>query len=86
MMWDPKVNPMFQVRTNPIIDLDHMIDDQLMHIQYNIHAEVVDAVDQEIVSAIFKAAREAGVTDLILIDKEFILSAIQHEMERRGLR
>lgn len=86
MMWDPKVNPLFQVRTNSIIDRDHMFDDQMLHVKHKIHAEVVNAVDQEIVSAIVKAAREAGVTDLILIDKEFILSAIQHEMERRGLR
>jgi hypothetical protein len=85
-MWNPKEQPMMNIRTNPIIDYPSEIDDNMMEIRYKIHAEVLNAIDQEIVSAIIKAAREAGVTDLILIDKEFILSAIQHEMERRGLR
>jgi predicted transcriptional regulator len=85
-MWNPKEQPMLKIRTNTIIDYPSEVNDNMMEIRYKIHAEVLNAIDQEIVSTIVKAAREAGVTDLILIDKEFILSAIQHEMERRGLR
>lgn len=85
MNWNPKINPMMQVRTNP---RDMQLDDEagVYTIKSKIVAEVANALDSEIVNAIVRAAQEAGVTDLILIDKEFILSAIQHEMERRGLR
>lgn len=85
-MWNPKEQPMLNIRTNTIIDYPSEVNDNMMEIRYKIHAEVLNAIDQENVSTIVKAAKEAGVTDLILIDKEFILSAIQHEMERRGLR
>lgn len=53
---------------------------------YTLHKEIlaqcVDLADREIVNAIVDAARENGVTDVYLIDKEFILRAIKNELER----
>lgn len=46
-------------------------------------AEVIDTTDKAIVDAIVKEATAQGVNDLFLIDKEFIMSAIKHEMIRR---
>lgn len=46
-------------------------------------AEVMDTADKAIVDAIIKEATAQGVNDLFLIDKEFIMSAIKHEMIRR---
>lgn len=46
-------------------------------------AEIVNAQEECYVRAVIQAAEEAGVTTLDLIDKEFIVSAIKHEQERR---
>lgn len=49
-------------------------------------AEIVNARDDCYVRAVIQAAKEAGVTTLDLIDKEFVVSAIKHELERRGIK
>ena len=42
----------------------------------------MNIVDNEIVKAVVKAASEEGITDLILMDKDFVLRAIKNELER----
>ena len=49
-------------------------------------AEIVNAEEDCYVRAVIRAAKEAGVTTLDLIDKEFVVSAIIHEQERRGTK
>lgn len=49
---------------------------------YKFAAEVIDMQDEKIVGAIRDAARQAGISELVLIDKDFIIRAIQHELER----
>lgn len=39
-------------------------------------------LDNEICRASIEAAREAGITDLYLLDKQFIAEAIREKMER----
>lgn len=46
-------------------------------------AEIVNAQEECYVRAVIQAVKEAGVTTLDLIDKEFIVSGIRHEQERR---
>lgn len=46
-------------------------------------ASVVDTSDRAIVDAIIREATAQGVNDLFLIDRDFIMSAIKHEMIRR---
>ena len=53
--------------------VDHMI------------AQVVDTKDQTIVEAVIKAAEEAGVVDLYILDKKFVLDALREKAERDGL-
>lgn len=47
-----------------------------------IAAKVADLTEETIREEIILAAREAGVTDLYLMDKDFLLSAIQEKQER----
>lgn len=46
-------------------------------------AKMIDMADEAIYSAIIEEAKEAGITDLFLIDREFVLTALTNEMERR---
>jgi hypothetical protein len=55
----------------------------ICQITRKIHAEVLDMTDKTIVEAIISTARGHGITDLYLIDKEFIMTAIKNEMARR---
>lgn len=48
-----------------------------------IKAKVINMADEAIYSAIIEEAKEAGITDLFLIDREFVLTALTNEMERR---
>lgn len=47
-----------------------------------IAAKVADLTEKAIVDEIVRAARAAGVTDLYLMDRDFLLSAIQEKQER----
>ena len=53
---------------------------------YKLHEKIavncMSLVDNEIVKAVVKAASEEGITDLILMDKDFVLRAIKNELER----
>lgn len=42
-----------------------------------IHAQVVDMTDDVIVNAAIEAATEAGITDLYLLDKTFVVDALK---------
>ena len=50
----------------------------------SIAAQVADMADQAICSAIISAAKDAGVTDLYLMDKTFVLEALQEKAEREN--
>lgn len=47
---------------------------------YKVRAEVVNIFDDVIVKACVDAAKEVGATDLILIDKTFLLDALKRAM------
>lgn len=53
-------------------------DDQIKRIE----AAAIDMTDNLIFQAIIQAAKEAGVTDLYLIDKKFAADAIREKLER----
>ena len=50
----------------------------------NIMAQVADVTDQAIYNAIIKEAQDAGVTDLYLMDKKFVLDALREKLEREN--
>lgn len=52
------------------------------NIKYNIKAQVNNIADKAIYDAIIKYATEQGITDLFLIDEEFVKSALINELSR----
>lgn len=48
-----------------------------------IAVEVIEAEEKVVFEAVLTAAKEAGVDTLYILTKEFILSALKHEAERR---
>lgn len=58
------------------------LDFELNTITQRIYTEVVDMYDDAIVQACVRAAKEAGLTDLVLLDKRFVLEALIEKMER----
>jgi len=61
------------------VDTDH---DNPMHITTRLYADVVDMTNNTIVDACVKAARHAGINDVYLLDKQFVLDAIREKIER----
>lgn len=47
--------------------------------------EKAELMDKTVHDAIVKAAKEDGVSDLFLFDREFVATAIREKMEREGL-
>lgn len=45
---------------------------------------VAESFDNAVMAKITEIAREEGFTDLVLIDKEFVVTALKNEFERRG--
>lgn len=81
-----KTQPMQCIPMNRINMLrEARVKEDVITMTRKIEVNVVEILEKELIDAILKAAYEAGVTDLYLIDKEFIVSAIQHEKERRGI-
>lgn len=70
------------VKDVPCLELNPL--DGTYSLLKKIQVEVIDKTDRAIVDTIVKAAREAGVTDLYLLDKQFIIEAITEKMEREG--
>jgi len=62
--------------SDPVVDMDAMT------VNFSFAANVLDMADQVIVDACVKAAREAGITQLYLLDKRFIVEAIWDKLEK----
>lgn len=69
----------------PIYDeiLQEQIGDGQYH-QYErrIACRLIDMWDREIYNEVIKAAHEAGIDDLYLMDKQFVLDALREKLER----
>jgi hypothetical protein len=52
-------------------------------IRKNIVAQIVDMTDKVILETIIEFAKSEGITDLYLLDKEFIKTALVREIARR---
>lgn len=51
-----------------------------------ISAKAVDLQNAAIVAACIEAAKEAGITDLYLLDKQFVTEAIKEKIERELMK
>lgn len=79
-----------EYRREPIFERIHLsdlclteTDDTTWSVSRKISAQVMDMTDKVLMGSIISAAREEGVNDLFLIDKEFIITAIKNELARR---
>lgn len=63
---------------DPVVDMDAMT------VNFRFAADTCDMADQAIVDAVVKAAQEAGITQLYLLDRDFVLEAIREKLEREG--
>lgn len=48
----------------------------------NIHAQCIDVMDEAIIQACIRMAREVGLTDLFLIDRKFVIDALNEKITR----
>lgn len=52
-------------------------------IRKNIVAQIVDMTDKVILEAVIEFAKSEGITDLYLLDKEFVKTALEREIAKR---
>ena len=58
-------------------DTDNMVD-----VVHKFQIGCIKTLDDAILDAIVRTAREEGITDLIVFDKDFVISALREKMER----
>lgn len=57
-------------------------EDNIFKIQQKIYVECADMKEQALLDAIIRAAREAGITELFLLDKQFVTDALAVAIEK----
>lgn len=81
-----KVDPIKIFRIGPTTPIMNVHDTSLMQNIERIKAKAVERAAMDFDNAIHKAcieaAREAGITELILVDKQFVADAIREKLER----
>ena len=58
------------------------IEDESLRFVQNISVRLIDMRDQAMYNGIIETAREAGIDELILMDKQFVLDALREKLER----
>ena len=58
-------------------------EDEVYKIRQSLAVQMVNMADKLILKNIIAYAKEVGITDLYLLDKEFVRTALLHEVERR---
>lgn len=61
---------------------DPIVDTSEMTVTFHFAAEVCDLADDAIVGAVVDAAQKAGITQLYLLDKDFISEAIREKLAK----
>ncbi len=56
--------------------------DGVYKISEKIYAECVDLADEAIFRAVIRAAKESGVTQIYLLDKQFVVTALSDALEK----
>lgn len=60
------------------------IDGGILRFSQNIAVQLIDMQDRAIYNEVIRAAGEAGIDDLYLMDKQFVLDALREKLEREG--
>ena len=75
-------NPIEHIQfTAAQLDLENS---DISKLTYSIYSQMVDKTEESLIKAIIESAKEAGITDLYLLDKNFILDAIREKMDREN--
>lgn len=61
-------------------------DVNIVNVVQKFKVECIKTVDDAILNEIVKAAREEGITNLIVMDRDFVISALREKMERENGR
>lgn len=79
LKWAENVRPKMEriVLTKPVVT---GLDD--LKITFDVRAEVIDTMDDAIVSEVIQKAIADGVAELYLLDKEFVLDALREKIEQ----
>lgn len=62
------------------------IENNISTITKKIHAKLVDAQEEAVYRAIVDEAIKNGITDLFLLDKEFVLNALTKQVPKKALQ
>ena len=71
------------IKKEGLMRVEYARDREIGDFTRKIAAEVIEAEEKVVFEAVLTAAKEAGVDTLYILTKEFILSALKHEAERR---
>lgn len=75
--------PILFVKLNPEeLTYSNFEDTPLYKMTEKLMVQAVDRREQAITDEVIRVAKEAGVTELYLLDKQFIVEAIREKMER----
>lgn len=77
----PKNSPLVHYDLEPDF-MRYDMEGNIMKYVAQIQAKVVDLHEAAIVDAVIAEAKAAGITDLYLLDREFVLSAITEKIIR----
>ena len=58
--------------------------DGSLKIEEKVVARCVEMADEAIVNAVIDCARESGITQLYLLDKDFVITALQDAIRKYG--
>lgn len=61
---------------------DSLDENVRLEIVRKVEVKLIDMMDQLILDEVIRAADEAGITDLFVLDKRFVLDALREKMER----
>lgn len=78
----PKENGKYIKLTNPKVCYDEITN--IYKCETKIQVQICDTIEKNIISQVVDYAKENNVTDLILIDEDFVKSALKHEQQLRS--
>lgn len=76
-----KPYPMMNFKLN---DPEMKFGDGILSMQHKLYAECIDMKETAIIDAIVRTAKDAGVTELFLMDRQFVLDALTDALKRLG--
>lgn len=82
LKWAEGTRPIVQVLQKYEFPENIEICKELGIIRKRLAAQAVELANEAVASAIIEAAREAGISELYLIDKTFALEAIKEKLDR----